>query len=165
LVNRLKCGHFCHSAQVPLGVAELCGEERLDKVPGNRRALGPPAETEHVQMIVCHALPDREMVLDQGGAHASDLVGANAGTDAAAANRDAAIHPPRRHGARERDHEIGIVVVRVKVKGTKVDDLMPSGPKPSGYFLLQGEPTVIGGNPNVHHATFSPGTIVEFCRI
>ena len=89
--------HLAQAAQVSLGLAELGGQERLDEVPGHGRSHGPAAHAEDVHVIVLDALPGREMVVDQRGADARNLVGADRRADAAAADRHAAVHLSRCH--------------------------------------------------------------------
>jgi hypothetical protein len=123
--GRFQCRYLGQSAQVPLGLAVPRGKEYLDEIPGDRRAFGPPAKAEHVQMIILDPLPRGEMILDQRGAHASDLFGTDAGADAAAADRHAALHLRCGDGARERRYEVRIVVVRVEASRAEIYDLVP----------------------------------------
>jgi len=53
------------------------------------------------------------MIVDHRGTHTPDLVGADRGPDAAAANGHPALNLTGGNGAAERYDEIGIVVVRV----------------------------------------------------
>jgi len=80
---------------MPLGLTELGGQERLDEIPGHRRSHGSSTHAKDVHVIVLDALLGREMVVDQTGADTLDLVGAHRRADAAAADREAAIHFPR----------------------------------------------------------------------
>jgi len=63
-------------------------------------------------LIVFHTLPGGEVVVNQAGAHAGDLVGADGRADAAPADRDAAFDGACGHRFSQRYDEIGIVVVR-----------------------------------------------------
>ena len=87
--------HFAQAAQVPLGLAELGRQERLDEIPGDRRPHRPAAHAEDVHVIVLDALPGREVIVDQAGANTRNLVGADRRADAAAADRHAALHLSR----------------------------------------------------------------------
>src|SRR6266403_4001135 len=80
---------LCQASQVALGLTELGGQKRLDEIPGHRRSNGSPAHAKDVHVIVLDALPGREVVVDQTGADALDLVGAHRRADAAAADRKA----------------------------------------------------------------------------
>jgi hypothetical protein len=57
---------------VPLGLAELGGQKRLDEIPGHRRSHGSSAHAKDVHVIVLDALLGREMVVDK-----STVVGGN----------------------------------------------------------------------------------------
>ena len=117
--------HLGQAAQVPLGLAVSGGQERLDEVPGNRRAFGAPAQAEHVEVVVLDPLPGREMVLDKRGPHPRDLVRAHAGADAAAADGDAALHLPRHDGTGERRDKVRVIVVGVERARAEIDNLVP----------------------------------------
>ena len=112
---------------MPLGLAELGGEERLDEIPGDGGSDRPSAHAEDVEVIVLDALLRGEMVVDERRADAGDLVGADRRADAAAADRHAALHASRNHGLGERHDEVGIVVVRIQRVCAEVDDLVARG--------------------------------------
>ena len=122
---------------MPLGPAVPGGKKRFDEIPGDRGAFGPPAQAEQVQVIVLDPLPSGEMILDERSAHADDLVGADAGADAAAADCDAALHPRRADRTRERGYKVWIVVVRVEASRAEIDELVSRRPQPGGQLLLQ----------------------------
>ena len=82
----------------------------------------------------------REAVGDQGRAHAGDLVGRDAGADAAAAHGDAARDLAGRHRAREGDHEVGVVVPRVENGGAEVDDVVARCGQQGAQMLLELKP-------------------------
>ena len=87
---------------------------------------GPAAHAEDVHVIVLDALLRREMVVDERRADARNLVGADRGADAAAADRHAALHLSRDHGLGERNDEVGIVVAGIQSVRAEVDDFMPA---------------------------------------
>ena len=101
-------------------------------------------------MIVLDALPGREMVVDQTGAHTRDLVGAHRRADAAAADRDAAIHFPRDHRSGEWNDEVGIVVAGAQGVSAKINDLMARGAELRNQLLLQTKTAMVGGNSYAH---------------
>src|SRR5215831_5587337 len=90
--SALEGRHATETAQVPLRLAELGAEERLHQIPRDRGAHRPPAHAEDVHVIVLHALTRGEVIVDQGGADALDLVGAHRGADPAPADRYAAVN-------------------------------------------------------------------------
>jgi hypothetical protein len=92
--------NFAQAAQVAFGLAELGRQEGLDQVPGGGRPHNATAQTNNVHVIILDSLPGREVVEDQTGSHALNLVGADGRTHAAAANSYSAIHLTRRHRLR-----------------------------------------------------------------
>ena len=90
------------------------------------------------------------MVVDQTGADALDLVGAHRRANAAAADREAAIHFPSSHGSGEWNDEVGIVVVVVQLVRAEVNDFMARRAELSSQLLLQTKSAVIGGNSYAH---------------
>src|SRR5262245_5580534 len=143
-------GHLAQATQVPLGSTELGPEERLNQVPGHRRALGPAAETQNVHVIVLDSLPSGKVVVDQRRADAGNLVGTDGSADPAAADGDPTLHRAVRHRAGEGDDEVGVVVVRVQTASAEVHDVVPEPAKAAEQILLQVESAVIGGDANAH---------------
>ena len=122
-----------------VGLAELGGQERLDEVPGHGRPHGPATHTNDVHVIVLDPLPGREVVVDQRGADALNLVGTDRRAHTAAADRHAALHRPRRHSPGERDDEVGIVVVLAQRCAPKSTTSCPAARELGEQFLLQTE--------------------------
>ena len=81
-----------------LGPAALGRQERLDQVPGHRRADGSTPHAQDIHVIVLDPLPSGEVIVDQRGADASDLIGTHRRADAAAADRHSPIHVRRDNG-------------------------------------------------------------------
>src|ERR1700751_4498318 len=106
------------------GLAVLGGNISLHKVPCDRRPHCPASHAKDIHMIIFHALPRREMIVNQAGASAWNLVGADGCTDPATANGDSALHLTRNDGLRQRDDKIRIVVTRTQLVSTKVDNFM-----------------------------------------
>ena len=52
--------HFRQAPQVPVGLTELGGEERLHEIPGDGRPDGPSAHAQDVEVIVLDALLSRK---------------------------------------------------------------------------------------------------------
>ena len=107
-----------------LGLAEFGRQICLDKLPCDFRSDRAAAHAQDVHVVVFHALVRGEVVANEAGANAWNLVGANFGADAAAADRDAALHLPGRNGASERNDKIGIVVAGDEAVRSEVDDFM-----------------------------------------
>ena len=68
--------HFGQTAAMPLRAAEARGEEGLDQFPGKRGTDDEAPETDHVQIVVLHALMRRERLVDQAGAMPATLFAA-----------------------------------------------------------------------------------------
>jgi len=135
---------------MPLGLTELGGQKRLDEIPGHRRPDGSSAHAKDIHVIVLDALPGREMVVDQTGADTLDLVGAHRRANAAAADREAAIHFPPYHRSGEWNDEVGIVVVGAQRVSAEINDLVPRRAELSNQLLLQTKSAVISGNSYAH---------------
>src|SRR5512147_1578851 len=84
---RFERGHLAQATKVTRGGAVFRGEECLHEVPGHFRTDRAAAHAQDVHVIVLNALLRREMIVNQTGANAFHLVGANGGADAAAADR------------------------------------------------------------------------------
>src|SRR5262245_16309455 len=94
-VSGLHCSHLAQSAQMTRGLAELRGQERPHQIP---RHFGPYCTSSHaedIHVIILDALLGGEMIVDETGANAFHFVGAYRRADAAAADRDAAVHLAR----------------------------------------------------------------------
>src|SRR5215831_12885046 len=85
--SRLQRSHFPQSAQVSFGLTVLSRQKRLYKVPSHSRSYRPAAHTQDVHVIVLDALLGREVVMDQCGTDAVNLVGTHRRADVAAADR------------------------------------------------------------------------------
>src|SRR5579862_3499409 len=106
------------------GLAVRSGDISLHKVPCDRRPHCPASHAKNIHVIIFHALPGREVVVNQAGASAWNLVGAGGCTDAASANGDSALHLPRNDGLCQRDDKIRVVVTWTQHVSAKVDNLM-----------------------------------------
>jgi hypothetical protein len=62
---------------VALGLTELGRQELLDEVPGEERPQSPSAQTNYVHVIVFDPLSGGEVIADQTGSNARNLVGAD----------------------------------------------------------------------------------------
>src|SRR6266436_4505124 len=121
---RFQGSHLAQPAQMSFGLTELSSQKGLDEIPSHSRSYRSATHAEDVHMIVLDSLPGREMIVDQRGADAGNLVGTDRRTYAAAANCHAAIDPPCRHSLTERDNKVRIVVVGVQAVRAEIDNLM-----------------------------------------
>src|SRR5262245_15514846 len=87
--------HLTQATQMARGLTELGGQKYLNQVPGHLGSYGAPAHAQDIHVIILDTLFCREVIVDQAGTDALDLVGANRRAHTAAADRDAASHPAR----------------------------------------------------------------------
>jgi hypothetical protein len=137
--------HFGQAAQVPLGLTELGSQKGFHQIPGHSRTHSPAAHAYDVHVIVLYALPGGEVVVDQAGPDARNLVGTHCGTHATAADGYPPFHLPFGHGVGKSDDEIGIVITGAQTESTEIYHLMACCAKPGHQFFLQDKPAVIGG--------------------
>jgi hypothetical protein len=62
---------------VALGLTKLGRQERLDKVPCKEWPQSPSAQTNYVHVVVFDPLSGGEVIADQTGSNAWNLVGAD----------------------------------------------------------------------------------------
>ena len=122
----------------------------MNEVPSQFRALDASAKADNIKVIIFHALFRGKVVLDQAGANAFYLVGADRGADTAAANGEAAIYFSGSHGLPQWNDKIRVIIVWIQLVGPKVHDLVAFGLQPRDEFLFQLKPAVIRGNSEVH---------------
>jgi hypothetical protein len=142
--------HLPQSAQMPLGLAELGCEKRIDQVFGHSRSHGPAAHADDVHVVVLHPLLSGEVIVNQPGTHTRNLVRADRGTHPATADRDTALYLPSSDRTREWYDEIRIIVTRTGGVRSEIDYLVPCFVKMSNEVFLQSKSTVISSNSNAH---------------
>ena len=121
---------------MPRRPTEFGRQEGLHQVPGHRRSHGPASNADYVHVIVLDSLPGGEVVVNQGGADARNLIGADRGADAAAADCYPSFHLTGGYGPGKGDDEIGIVVAGVQTMGTEIYHLMACGLELGHQFLF-----------------------------
>jgi hypothetical protein len=146
----LERSHLPQSAQMPLGLAELGCEKCIDQVFGHSRSYGPSTHADDVHVVVLNSLLGGEVIVNQRSANPGNLVRTDRGTDAAAADRDAALYVPGGDRAGERYNEVRIIVTRIYAVRSKIDHVVPGFAKMSNQFFLQTKSTVISRNSNAH---------------
>src|SRR5262245_475524 len=157
---------------MPGRVAEFCGQKRLTEIPRDGGADGAATDADDVHVVVFDPLSRGKVVMNQSGTDARNLVGADRGPDAAAANGDSALHGARRNRLGERDDEVRIVVVRAHLVRSEIDDIVSDGAETRGQVLLQLESPVIGRDSHVHDVVSAiwfqrpdgPGAVNEWSR-
>jgi hypothetical protein len=108
------------------------------------------ASTNYVHVIILDSLSGGEVIADQTGSNARNLVGADCGAHAAAANGYPALHIARRHLPGEWGDKIGIVVPRIQTISPEVDYLVTRRRQARKQIFLQPKPTVIGRDSKTH---------------
>ncbi len=102
-------------------------------------------------MIVLDALLRGEVVVDEAGPRARDLVRADRRAHAAAAHGHASMDRPRGDGAGQRYDEVRIVVVRARAAmRPEIGHVVAGRAEPRDEVLLQDESAVIGGDSHSH---------------
>src|SRR6516162_900131 len=103
-------GYLAQTAEVALCPTELTDEKRLNKIPGHGGPNGPAAHTNDIHVIILNPLLSREMIMNESGAYAGDLVGAYRSADAAAADCYPGRHLTRSYRPSKWNYHVGIVV-------------------------------------------------------
>jgi hypothetical protein len=116
--------HFIDSALVANCAAEASLQERLNQFPGQCRPDYLPAERKDIHVVVLNALVSGEHVMDEPSAHTGNLVGADGGTHAAAAERYSAINRASGYGPGQWDNVIWVIVSGTWLNRTEVYDLV-----------------------------------------
>src|SRR5262245_1604933 len=164
--------YFAQAAEMTGRVAELRGQERLNKIPRDGGPDGAAPDADDVHVIVLDALSRGKVVMNQSGTGARNLVRADRGTDAATADGNSALHRTRRHRLRERDDEVRIVVVGAQLVRPEINDIMSGSAQTRGQVLLQLESPMIGRDSHVHDVVSAiwfqrpdgPGAVNEWSR-
>jgi hypothetical protein len=118
--------HFIDSALVPLRSTEASLQERLNQFPCQCRPDHLTAERKYIHIVVFHALMSGEHIVDEPGAHTSNLVGADGCTHATAAERYPAINFAGGNGSGQWNHVIRVIISGARLNRTEVYDLMGS---------------------------------------
>src|ERR1019366_9800709 len=144
-------------------------DEGLKQLPGGGAADDEAAHADDVQVVVLDARAGGERLMDEAGPDAIHLVGGHAGADTAAADGHAATHLAPRDGKRQRDHKVGVVVLRLRPLVPEVDHAVPAVAQPRRQVLLELKAAVVGGHSDevpprlsfplwiLHGASRSPG--------
>jgi hypothetical protein len=128
--------HFAQPAKVPLGLAKLGCQKRIDEISGHFRPYNPATHADDIHMVVFDSLSRREMIVNQARADADNLVCAHGGADTAAANGHAAFDLPGGDRPGEVNDKIGIVVARIQAVSPNVDQFMRRFAKMGNQIFL-----------------------------
>src|SRR5271157_4907207 len=157
-------GHLLKPSDVSLGAAEGRRNEGLSVIPGDLDTHDSSAQAEDVHVVVFDPLADRIMVVAQTGLDPFYLVGGHGSPDAAAADDDPTVDLAARHDAGERDDVVGVVVVRIELRGTEVPHHVARLAQPCNRPLLHIESTMVGGKCDLHeNASRTPMACATGC--
>jgi hypothetical protein len=109
---------------VPVCLTEPGIQKCFDEVPRNGWSNGSAAHADDIHVIVLDPLPGREMIVNQSGSDAWNLVGADGGAYSAAADRYAAFHLASGHSHTEWSDEVGIIIVGNERMRAEIDHVM-----------------------------------------
>lgn len=132
-----------------LVAAEPRGKKCINQRLRQRRANDSGTETQHIHVVVLHALPRGVRVVAHRGANAGELARGDRRARAAAADHNAALGPRAEHSLGHNPGNVG-VVDRGSGAGTDIEDLVtPAGQigRKIAFHLKSG---VIGANCNPH---------------
>ena len=118
------------------GLTKFGGQEGLNEVPSHCGSHCAATHAENVHVIVLDALPGREMIVDQRGTDARNLVGTHRCPDAAATDGDATFDLPRRYSMAQRGDKVRIIVVGAEPVRTEIDNLMAGRTELRDQFLF-----------------------------
>jgi hypothetical protein len=107
-----------------LGTAEPGAEKAFRAVPCDRDSGGPASEAEYVHIIVLYTLASRKIIMAERRSHVDNFVSRHRRAHSTAAHQNTARYISTRHSPRQRNCEIGIVIVAVVDPVAKVDDLV-----------------------------------------
>jgi hypothetical protein len=135
---------------VSISSAELASEKRLNKIPGDGRSNRPATHTNDIHIVILDSLLSREMIVNECGADADNLVGANGGANAAAADCYTANYITRGYSSGKRNYYVRIVVFGIQLMGAEIDDIMPRCAQLPQQLFFESESPVIGGYSYSH---------------
>jgi hypothetical protein len=106
-------------------------------------------ETEHVQIVVLDTLMRRKGFMNQAGPHPRHFVRDNRCPDTTSTDGHAAIHLPASDGAGQGNNLVRIIIVWCQAAIAEVDHDVTCLLQHRDQVVLQLEPAMVGGNPNV----------------
>ena len=104
--------------------AEVCGQEGLHQLPGERRTDDLSSQAKNIHIVVFHALASREDIMDEPGAHSGNLVGGNGCAHSTATQSDTALNVSRGNSLGKWDDEVRIVICGVQFTRAEVYDFI-----------------------------------------
>jgi hypothetical protein len=103
---------------------ETSSQEGFGQIPNERATEHVRAEADHVHVVVSHSLVRGKGVVNQCRPCSFHLVGSDARSHSASADRHSALHLARRHVSSQGHDVIGIIVFQSQTGRAKVNDLV-----------------------------------------
>ena len=122
-----------------LSPAESCVQKIACALPRDCDACRSATKAKDVHVVILNALARRKFVVADSGAHAVHLVRGHRGAHAASADQNAPFHVSARHRMGERNRKVRIIVNRVEVGVSEIDDLVSLGGAIDGLLAQQVE--------------------------
>ena len=116
--------------------AEARRKKGLHQLPGERVTDNETAEADNVEIVVLDALVCGKCFMDQACAGTRHLVRGHTRPNAASAYGDASAHFAARDGARQRNHEIRVVIIRLRMGIPEIGHVMTGLTQFPGKMLL-----------------------------
>src|SRR6185369_2448431 len=126
-------------------------DKSFNQFPSQGIANHKAANADDVHIVVFHPLMGGKVVMYQRGTDTGNLVCDHACSHTAAAKGNAPFQITPGHGLCQWNDEIGVIVSRVQLKGSKIGHLMTSGIENRCYPCFQSESDMVGCNPDSHH--------------
>jgi hypothetical protein len=124
-------------------------EERFDDLESEFRTDDPPANAQHIHVVVLDSLMGRVGVVADRGTDAGDFIGRDTDTYAASTNDDPTIDIARNQLSGDGNRKIGVITARLGI-GPAVNERSDQRGKPLGDGLFQWKAGVVAteGDPN-----------------
>src|SRR5262245_9608561 len=144
---------------------EFRTEERAYELTGHLRAYDFGPETEHVQVVVLHALVGRVGVVTDRGPDSRDLAGGHRRADAGPADQDSS----RSFAAPDRGADLAglvrVVDLGLRRVGPEVDGLVPGAHDLLEHALPQLHAAMVEGDRDPHRAVTLPAWKGRNCGV
>jgi len=143
--------HFCQTALVALGAAEMSGKTSLDQFQSESGSDHFSTQTKDIHVVIFDALMGGENIMDEPSTDAGDFVRSDGRSHATAAERHSTLHLSRGDSPGQGDDEVGVVISGVQLVCAEVHDLVPQAKQRLSHLAFQDIPSVVRGNSYAHH--------------
>jgi hypothetical protein len=121
----------------------MSAQKSLDQLQRERGANDFTAQTKNVHVVVFNALMSGENIMDEGGAHARNLVRGDGCANAAAAESHTSLKLARCDGPSQGNDIIGVVILWVQLVCTKIHNIIPQGLQHGCYLRFKDESAMV----------------------